>query len=279
MNNTSRNYLPHDYQPSSFDIICGRGPACFNHPGNVAFRQVIEKYLDRYGATQNKFEKTQIVLEVAREALRSSGGPSCKVVRWCRIRKLWFELSGMIFRQKVGQTMRDALLMRDPQKRAIKKEKRAFQRVCREHDAPQSIESFGLLENLSQKDCSSNMIQPLSRTKNDDFDGDHTERLHFTLSQVQPQFILPARFNILNESNETSDILWAKNTNYTRRSNAQLSGGNKLEDEASPFIRNVKSETDVCRKSHVKNEGDMLSKDDESDTCSADWFGDIFADL
>jgi hypothetical protein len=278
MNQTTRNYLPHDYQPSNFDIICGRGPTCFKHPGNLAFRRVIEKYLVQYGATKNKFEKTAIVIEVTREALRSDGILR-KVVRWCRIRKLWFELPGVIFRQKVGQTMRDALLRRNPQKRAIHKEKRALQRVCREHAAQQAVESLDFVENSSHRDGSDKMMNPLNVYNNDRNGGDPSERLNMTLSQVQPKFILPAKFDILKESDEISDNPWVKKMNFASRLNTEVFGGNKVERETSPLISNVKPDVDVCKKSHAIKEGEMFSEDDESDTCSTDWFGDIFDDV
>jgi hypothetical protein len=279
MSNASRNYLPLEYQPSSFDIICGRGPACFNHPGNVAFRQVIEKYLDRYEVATNKVEKTKIVSEVASEALHSDDS-IYKVVRWCRIRKLWFEIPEIIFRQKIGQTMRDTLLMRDPQKRAIKKEKRAFQRIYRENDASPTDNSFGLLEKLIHNDSSSSMMNRLNGNKCDDFDGFRTERLDAASSQVQRRFILPTHFNILEGRSESSET-GLESTNNCWRLNNEIFGRCFLNSDALSLIPNSQTEASSCKMPQKSNEGEMFIGDDESDICSADWFGDgdIFTDL
>jgi hypothetical protein len=270
MSTTSRKYLPHDYQPSMFDIICGRGPDCFNHPGNAAFRQVIEKYLDRYGASKTKFEKTEIVLDVTNEVLHS-GGSLCRVVRWCRIRKLWFELPSIIFRQKVGQTMRDALVMRDPRKRAVKKEKRSFQRLCREYKASQSVTLFGFHENSNHIDGTVGMMNPMDRRNFESDHGDHSERVNEAMSQAQPFFILPSRFNTLNMGDD------AQKTRFTKNSHCNLRSNTNVED--SSITPNVSEETSISKNSDMMGKGEIRDHDDELDICIADWFdNDIFSD-
>jgi hypothetical protein len=130
MDHGSKSFLPGNYKPSSLDVICGRGVEYFSHSGNRIFRQTIANHLDRYTSAKTKFEKSAIVLEVANE-VRFNHGQPCRFVRWCYEQQRWFEISREAVRQKVGQTLRETLLQRDPQKRAVQNRKRAINKAIR----------------------------------------------------------------------------------------------------------------------------------------------------
>ena len=57
----TRTYSPNDIitQPTSNDILFGRGKPMRNHPGNVRFRNLLEAHLDKYNRAP-KFEKGMI---------------------------------------------------------------------------------------------------------------------------------------------------------------------------------------------------------------------------
>lgn len=56
--------LPNGFLPSEKDVICGRGAYCFNHIGNKRFRQLVDKNLELYASTLNKYEKSIIISEI-----------------------------------------------------------------------------------------------------------------------------------------------------------------------------------------------------------------------
>jgi hypothetical protein len=131
MNDSKKNaYLPKDYQPSTFDVICGRGIKCFHHSGNIVYRNIIQTFEDCYEVAQTKLVKSKIVLDVIHE-VRSSTKYRCKFIRWCSQHKLWYEISERILRQKVGQTLRDTLITKNPQKRSFKNDEAAFLKSLR----------------------------------------------------------------------------------------------------------------------------------------------------
>jgi hypothetical protein len=130
MKDNKKSYLPKDYQPSPIDVICGRGVKCFHHSGNVIYRNVLETFEDCYKVAQTKIEKSNIVLEVIRE-MRSNIEYPRKFIRWCNQRKAWYEVSERDLRQKVGQTLRDSLIMKNPQKRSFKNDEAAFLKSLR----------------------------------------------------------------------------------------------------------------------------------------------------
>lgn len=62
MNTLTR--LREDFSPVDSDVICGRGRKCFNHRGNVKFRNTIQAYLARYKAAETKAQKSNIICEI-----------------------------------------------------------------------------------------------------------------------------------------------------------------------------------------------------------------------
>jgi hypothetical protein len=73
-NTYGRAILPVDYQLDENDVLCGRGNDCFNHIGNVRFREIISLTFPQYIAAQNKFEKSQILNQVVHYIRSTSNG-------------------------------------------------------------------------------------------------------------------------------------------------------------------------------------------------------------
>lgn len=122
----SNNYLPRDYKPSSFDIMCASGAQFFQHPANVTFREIITRYLPSYEAASSKLQKSTLVKNIIREVnSRSPPGTTTQFIRLDKHVGLWFMLNPAAVRQKVGQTLRETKTNLDPQKRNTQAEKRA----------------------------------------------------------------------------------------------------------------------------------------------------------
>ena len=129
----SKAYLAQGYTPAQYDIICGRGGACFQHPGNVTFRHVVDNHLDRYYTATCKMEKSLIVKDILDAVSRSySTFQPIKFIRFDTQRQLWYEIGDKATVQKVGQKLREIICLRDPQKRAINAMKRAINYKARE---------------------------------------------------------------------------------------------------------------------------------------------------
>ena len=91
------------FEPS--DILFGRGPTYYNHPGNKIFRQIIKSYAIYY---QNDIPKSmkRACIDMVWEALVSVG---------CRFLLLnsnadscWIVASNEIARKKIGHSLRDS---------------------------------------------------------------------------------------------------------------------------------------------------------------------------
>ena len=124
--------LPASFEPSPLDVICGRGKACFSHPGNRAFRQSIADALKSYQTCDSKLVKGQMVTGIV-EDIRSGGGG---FVRYDLESRMWYDIGDEAAREKVGQTIREALVQRDPNRRIIQNKKRAAnkrKRIARAH--------------------------------------------------------------------------------------------------------------------------------------------------
>lgn len=57
--------------PKELDIICGRGKAAANHPGNKRFRNIAEKYCHQYALVTTKKDKANITKKVMADILSS----------------------------------------------------------------------------------------------------------------------------------------------------------------------------------------------------------------
>ena len=111
-----RAYMDEGYKPLKHDIICGRGAEIYFHPGNIAFRNVIDRNLGRYLAASSKFEKSQMVVEI----LYILGTEPAKFIRFDEHKQRWYTLDDEAAKQKIGQSIRDRTHQLDPGTQAIK---------------------------------------------------------------------------------------------------------------------------------------------------------------
>ena len=125
-------FLPEHYQPSASDVICGRGTASFYHSGNQTFRKSIADNVEKYSATSDKRDKSMIVSAIANNFYFNSDKP-CRFIRFCDSTKHWYEISYEQVRQKVGQTMREALVQQNPQRLSRKKHCRVLRSSTRRY--------------------------------------------------------------------------------------------------------------------------------------------------
>ena len=59
-----RKYLPVGFTLGVNDVYCGRGGQCFNHTGNIRFRNIVSQHLKRYSNGVTKFDKSKIISDV-----------------------------------------------------------------------------------------------------------------------------------------------------------------------------------------------------------------------
>jgi hypothetical protein len=86
---------------SDNDVLCGRGRGLENHPGNIAFRRRIRKYVDRYDKASRQ-EKGVMLLCVSRQMRADS-------IRFYKRGSdgEWGELNENETKQKIGHALRD----------------------------------------------------------------------------------------------------------------------------------------------------------------------------
>mmetsp|Transcript_10969 Transcript_10969/g.16877 ORF Transcript_10969/g.16877 Transcript_10969/m.16877 type:complete len:182 (-) Transcript_10969:27-572(-) len=95
--------LPPCYQPTQYDVICGKGKKCYNHAGNKLFRKIVEEYLKEYSTAATKLDKSIIVSTIV-HGVRTKGG-FVKVDD----EGIWHDVGDEFARERVGQTIRDML--------------------------------------------------------------------------------------------------------------------------------------------------------------------------
>jgi hypothetical protein len=82
---TVRSQLGVDFQPSEYSVICGRGKASFNHPGNYHLRMLAGAFVADYCQAGRKLKKSAIVSKIV-AVIRQGGGGFCKYEKGA-----WFE--------------------------------------------------------------------------------------------------------------------------------------------------------------------------------------------
>jgi hypothetical protein len=82
------------------DVLLGRGKSRFKHPGNIAYRALIDSRLDFY-FKGNRTEKGGVVLDIIKE-IKGNGG------RFLKTKETgWQEVDLRVAREKVGHSIRD----------------------------------------------------------------------------------------------------------------------------------------------------------------------------
>jgi hypothetical protein len=116
----SKTFLSADYTPRPHDVLCAKGKSAFTHPGNRRFRITIELCLHSYEYARSKTEKSIIVSGIIDKL-----GSACRFIRYDRKTGMYYDIGDEAAREKVGQTLREALIQNDPERRERKKNQRA----------------------------------------------------------------------------------------------------------------------------------------------------------
>jgi hypothetical protein len=100
---TERSQLGVDFQPSDSSVICGRGKASYDHPGNRRLRMLAITFVRDYSQAGRKLVKSTIVANIV-TMIRQGGGGFCKYEEGA-----WFEVGDYKAREKVSALFRDKL--------------------------------------------------------------------------------------------------------------------------------------------------------------------------
>jgi len=90
-------------EPSQHDVLLGRGAACWNHPGNRAFREIVGKYLMPYENAKLRVEKSNIVSTILEEVRSNEGRFLKKGIN----SKKWHLVEQRQAVEKIGHAIRD----------------------------------------------------------------------------------------------------------------------------------------------------------------------------
>lgn len=124
--NNSITILPEGYEPKDFDVICAKGKYSYSHPGNKRFRSIVEASAEDYRSCKSKDNKSNIVMQIMTFCYENKGG---------FIRKdhsgNWYEIGDEAAREKIGQSLREAITRADPVKKNRKKLQRAANRLAK----------------------------------------------------------------------------------------------------------------------------------------------------
>lgn len=115
-----KSILPDDFEPSSSDIICGRGTQTHTHIGNKQFRATIAMNVERYAQAETKIAKSLVVLCVVNEIRKTSA-----FVKKDGKTGKWLELGDQFAKEKVGHALRDSIAGHNKKRSAGKEAKRS----------------------------------------------------------------------------------------------------------------------------------------------------------
>lgn len=100
--------LPSEFQPTDFDIICGRGKGHYNRPGCKRLREVIRGFIPEYLASKSKVDKSAVISRIL-DAVKSQNNSTTRFVK-CK-KGSWYEIGDDQAREKVGHTMRETIAL------------------------------------------------------------------------------------------------------------------------------------------------------------------------
>jgi hypothetical protein len=98
--------LPIDYEPTIYDVICGRGKGHYNRPGNKRFRSIVSQYVESYKPCQSRIHKSLILQQII-DRVREQDNGQALFLRYDSKMKCWCRMSIDHTREKVGHAMRE----------------------------------------------------------------------------------------------------------------------------------------------------------------------------
>ena len=146
-----RKPLAPDFVPGPYDVICARGAAAANSPGNLRFRKLIQEILPEYSKATSKLEKGLLVSRVV-DGVRDMT-PNGGFIK--KIGNRWYEVGDAACREKIGQCIRDQLHTkyksstkakkpRRKELKEIKKRRQMERQEDKEQPQPAKISSKGI---------------------------------------------------------------------------------------------------------------------------------------
>jgi hypothetical protein len=95
--------LPDSYQPTEYDIICGRGRGLYRQPGNIRFHAIILNHLEEYSSAKTRLDKSCIVIKII-DTIRAQNNGDVHFIRQVGTNG-WEELGDELVRDKVGHSL------------------------------------------------------------------------------------------------------------------------------------------------------------------------------
>jgi len=125
-------FFPEEFQPGPYDILIGRGKKCYNHIGNINFRNLVSNNLDEYSSAKTKQEKSSILADLVKQIHKIS--PNGGFLKQDSATGLWYEVGGFLAREKTSQAFRDALHEDYRSSNSFKKQQRRKQNKPKSDD-------------------------------------------------------------------------------------------------------------------------------------------------
>ena len=117
--------LDNSYQPSDYDVVCGRGKGSYNRPGNRRFRQIIKEQIPAYLKARTKFDKSTVLSNII-DIIKSQNNNTTRFVKFNAKSKTWVEINDDVAREKVGHTMRETIALMKKQEEDAQDSPSAF---------------------------------------------------------------------------------------------------------------------------------------------------------
>jgi hypothetical protein len=99
--------LPVSFEPTNFDVLCGRGKGSYNRPGNRRFRAIVQQHTDEYQAS-SKVDKTMVLNRIMNLVQAQNEGTTRFVKRGKD--GLFTVISDDLAREKVGHAIRETIM-------------------------------------------------------------------------------------------------------------------------------------------------------------------------
>ena len=132
-----------DFTPGPYDVICARGKQAAQHPGNVRFREIIQRFKPDYSQATSKVEKSLLVSEIV-DSVREFT-PNGGFVK--KFGGRYYEVGDSVAREKIGQCLRDQLHSKykssTKAKKDRRKELRAIKKEAELDESESKTEDFG----------------------------------------------------------------------------------------------------------------------------------------
>lgn len=116
--------LPPDFEPSKYDVVCGRGKGCEKWIGNKRFRVTIAMNKERYMKAPTKLDKSLVVDEIVKTI--STASPNGGFIKKDACTGQWYKISEQQARDKVGHAMRDAVQANERKARRQRNKRRSL---------------------------------------------------------------------------------------------------------------------------------------------------------